>query len=239
MEENYTPVNSEATEAKLCKSWSFTEKNNKHTTYHTFTIQGKRFSHQTELKEAAQSYRQRTDFNLDNVYAVHSYYGVTRNLVGTIILAVLAVVSAILAIVNFVGGGDSHSPYDSYYKVAPDPAPAEFPVAGVIFLVIAAALAFFAYLVYKKIKPSFILEIQTVIPNNGKIIPQNFTFGTPSVNFGKQAMNPLLMIVLIVLWPIGILYLLTQAKGNKYKFEMDEATGLEIVDTIGAYLIKE
>ena len=33
MEENYTPVNSEATEEKLSKTWSFTEKNNKHTTY--------------------------------------------------------------------------------------------------------------------------------------------------------------------------------------------------------------
>lgn len=236
MEENYTTVNSEATEAKLCKTWSFTEKNNKHTTYHTFTIQGKRFSHQAELKEAAQSYRQRTDFNLDNVYAVNTYYGVTRNLVGTIILAILAVLAAILAIANFVGGANSGPSYGSYYE--PTPASAEFPIMGVVFLVVAAALAFFAYLVYKKITPSFILEIQTVLPK-GERATQNFTYGTPSVNFGKQATNPLLAIVLIVLWPIGILYLLTHAKGNKYKFEMDEATGLEIVDTIGAHLIKE
>ena len=219
MEENYTPVNSEATEAKLSKTWSFTEKNNKHTTYHTFTIQGKRFSHQAELREAAQSYRQRTDFNLDNVYAVNSYYGVTRNIVGTVILAILAALAAIAAIVNLANEGD-------------------MPITIGAF-VVAAALGFFAYLVYKKIKPSFILEIQTVLPNNGKIDAQNFTFGTPTVNFGKKALNPLLVIMLIVLWPIGIIYLLTQAKGNKYKFEMDEATGLEIVDTIGAYLIKE
>jgi len=228
MEENYTTVKSEATEAKLCKSWSFTEKNNKHTTYHTFTIQGKRFSHQAELKEASQSYRQRTDFNLDNVYAVNSYYGVTRNLVGTIILAILAVLSLIVSIMNFVGGGDTGPSY----------AEAEFPVMGVVFLVVAAVLGVIAYFVYKSIKPSFILEIQTVIPK-GQLDTQNFTYGTPSVNFGKKAMNPLLAIVLIVLWPIGIIYLLTQAKGNKYKFEMDEATGLEIVDTIGAHLIKE
>ena len=239
MEENYTTVKSEATEAKLCKSWSFTEKNNKHTTYHTFTIQGKRFSHQAELKEASQSYRQRTDFNLDNVYAVNSYYGVTRNLVGTIILAILAVLSLIVSIMNFVGGGDTGSSYDPYYSYyEPSPAEAEFPVMGVVFLVVAAVLGVIAYFVYKSIKPSFILEIQTVIPK-GQLDTQNFTYGTPSVNFGKKAMNPLLAIVLIVLWPIGIIYLLTQAKGNKYKFEMDEATGLEIVDTIGAHLIKE
>ena len=112
MEENYTPVNSEATEEKLSKTWSFTEKNNKHTTYHTFTIQGKRFSHQAELREAAQSYRQRTDFNLDNVYAVNSYYGVTRNLVGTVILAILAAIAGICSLGIFAKGGAVDMVYD-------------------------------------------------------------------------------------------------------------------------------
>ena len=217
MEEKITGAPVETTEAAPVKTWSFIEERNKHVTHHTFTIKGKRFSHQAELKELSQSYKQRTDFNLDNVYAVNSYYGVTRNLVAAIILAVLAVISVIFAIVNFVN---------------------EVVAAGIALLVVGALFALFAYLAYKKITPSFVLEIQTVIPR-GQLDIQNFTYGTPSVSFGKKAITPIQALVLVVLWPLGILYLLTRSKGKKYKFKMDEQTGLDIVDTIGAYLIKE
>ncbi len=205
-------------QAKLSKTWTYTEKLNKHVTHHTLSIQGKRFSHQAEIKEASQMMRQRTDFNLDNVRAVNSYYGLSRNIVLTIILAILALAGLVLAVVGIAG--------DAGIALL------------IVGLVVAAVFALLAVLVYRKTKPAFILEIETAVPM-GETKTNSFAYGSASINFGKKRHSFLFYIFLIVLFPIGILYLLFHSKGNKYKFAMDAETGLDIVDTIGQYLIKE
>ena len=215
MEENYTYISEGSSPSK---SWSFTEENKKHVTYHTFTIAGKRFSHQAEVREAAHSYRQRTDFNLDNVNSVNSYYGLSRNVVGTAILAILAVA-------GFAGG---------IYGLFSDMGPASFAI-----LAVGALFALFSYLTYKNASPSFMLEIETVVPQ-GQLKKQSFAYGNADASFGKKGPGLIGGLFLLIFFPIGILYLISRSnKGNKYKFKMDEQTGLEIVDTIGARLIEE
>ena len=205
---------------KFTKTWNFVEKQNRHVTHHTFSICGKRFTHQAEIKEASQAMKQRTDFNLDNVKTVNSYYGLSRNIALVVILAVIAAFALIFALVGIGTGGEEAAP------------------VSIVFIIIAALLGVVAFLVYKKIKPAFILEIETVIPK-GQIVSNRFAYGSATINFGKKKLNPIFYLFLIVCFPIGIIYLLTHNKSNKYIFEMDEATGMEIVDTIGEYLIKD
>ena len=208
----------QASGEKLYKSWQYTEKYNKHETHHTLSIQGKRFTHTAEIKEASQAMKQRTDFNLDNVRQVNSYYGLSRNIVAVVLLVLLAIACFALVIAGFAG---------------------EMMPLGFVGLVLVALFILLAVLVYKRIKPAFILEIETAVPMS-TLTTNAFAYGSATVNFGKKKHSPLFYLILVVLWPIGILYLLFGRKGgNKYKFIMDPETGMDIVDTIGSYLIQE
>ena len=209
---------------KFSKTWNYVEKQNRHVTHHTISICGKRFSHQAEVREASQAMKQRTDFNLDNVKSVNSYYGLSRNMAAVIICALIAVIAIVAAIGVFAGSAASGEE---------EMAPVAF-----VFVIIAALFGVLAFFIYKKIKPAFILEIETVIPM-GQIVSNRFAYGSATVDFGKKKHSPIFYLFLIVCFPVGIIYLLTKNKSNKYIFEMDEATGMEIVDTIGAYLIKD
>ena len=207
---------------KLCKSWSYTEKNKKTVTYHTLSIKGKRFSHLAEIKDPANTMRQRTDFNLDNVRSVNSYYGVSRNMGAVIIAAVIAALLLIASIIIFAAGEGGGN------------------IFAIVLLAIALICGVVAFFAYKNIKPTFILEIETVVPM-GQITTNSFSYGNADVNFGGKKKISILKIVLsIIFLPITIIAFLFKSKNNnKYKFEMDVETGNDIVDTIGAYLIEE
>lgn len=183
------------------KTWNYSEVTNKHVTHHTITLTKDRFTHESEIKETAQAMRQRTDISLKNVNAVTTYYGLSRNLVGAIIAAVFAVLFLIIAIVGFTSE--------------------EMTVLGVVGLIFALILALVAYLIFKRIKPSFYLEIETVI-NNGILRNTSLAYGNATINLGPKK---------------GIFsFLFRRNKSTKYKFEMDPAVGNNIVDTIGPFL---
>ena len=205
-------------DGKLHKSWSFTEKFYgivKKEVAHKISIDGKRFSHTTETKTATTTVHSRDDFSLDNVYSVKSYYSVARNVAATVILAIFAVLSAITSIIMFAADDDT-------------------AVVGIILLVLAAIFGIAAYFIYKRIKPTFVLEIDAVIPK-GQLVNNGLRYG----NYIDQNSKKALTIVLAILFlPIFIIVALVKPRG-KYRFEMDEATGKDIVDTIGQYIIKD
>jgi len=212
MEENNT-VKAEPT----CKNWYYTEKNNKHVTYHTISVNKDKFTHISEIKEASQAMRQRTDINVKNVNSVSSYYGLSHNLSGAILCVVFAILSLFAAVFSFLG------------KVA---------VLGIILIVVAALLGVLAYFVYKKIKPTFVLEIETIV-QNGTLKKNSLAYGNAVVDTSKKHHSFFFYLLLVIVFPVGIIYLLSRSKGNKYKFEMDPAVGNEIVDTIGELLIEK
>ena len=107
-------------------------------------------------------------------------------------------------------------------------------VVGIILLVLAAIFGIAAYFIYKRIKPTFVLEIDAVIPK-GQLVNNGLRYG----NYIDQNSKKALTIVLAILFlPIFIIVALVKPRG-KYRFEMDEATGKDIVDTIGQYIIKD
>ena len=201
------------------KTWQYTEQTNKHTTHHTITLTKQRFTHEAQIKEAGQAMRQRTDLSLKEVNSVSTYFGLSRNLVATILMVVLAVISVAAAIILLA-----------------NEAPA---VVGIIFFVLAILFGVVAFLIYKKIKPSFTLEIETII-RNGLLKKATLSYGNATVNLDKKKPSPIACLFMIIIFPVGIIYLLTRNnKGGKYKFIMDPEVGNEIVDTIGAFLMDE
>ena len=183
------------------KTWNYSEVTNKHVTHHTITLTKDRFTHESEIKETAQAMRERTDVSLKNVNAVTTYYGLSRNIVGAIIAAVFAVLFLVIAIIGF--------------------ASEDMVVIGVIGIILCLVLALVAYLIFKKIKPSFYLEIETVI-NNGILRNTSLAYGNANINLGPKK---------------GLFsFLFKRNKSTKYKFVMDPAVGNDIVDTIGPFL---
>lgn len=181
------------------KTWQYKEITNKHVTNHTITLTKDRFTHESQINEAAQAMRQRTDVSLKNVNSVSTYFGLTRNIIGAIIAGIFSLLFFVVSIIGFSN---------------------DTTVLGIIGLVLCFGLAFVAYLVYKKIKPSFVLEIQTII-NNGILDTTSLSYGNATMNLSKKK---------------GIFSLFKRNKSNKYKFEMDPAVGNDIVDTIGPFL---
>ena len=214
MEElNNTPVQEDFS----CKTWNYAEKLNKHTVHHTITVTKTRFTHEEELKEAAQASRTRTDVALKNVNRVNTYYGLSRNIKLVIILALIALFSFAFGIYSLIE---------------------ESEIAVVaIFIVLALILALVAFLVFKKIRPAFILEIETVI--RGQLYDTSYAYGSASVNFSKKKHSLFFYLFLVVVFPVGLFYLIFHSKKNKYKFYMDPQVGNEIIDTIGPLLIDD
>ena len=204
--ENSAPV--------IDKSWTYTEKNNKTTTYHTISIKGKKFSHIAEIKETARTMRQRSDFNISNVRSVNSFYGTTRNMFGVILCAILAAIAVIVAIVMLTDDNTG---------------------LGIGLLVLGGILGFAAFMIYKNIKPSFYLEIETVVPM-GTLTTNTFIYGNPETDFNKDTKSNVIIDFFKTLFrPLLRLF---KRRGNKYKFEMDPETGLDIIDTLGDYIIQ-
>ena len=203
---------------KLNKTWVYSEKLNKHTVHHTLSVQGDRLTHVSEVKEAARAMKQRSDIRLSDVRTVNSYYGLSRNLIGVIILGILSAMCLFGAIAIMAEEGGI--------------------AGGLVVLVLAAGFAGLAYLLFKRIKPAFVLEIEMYVKAR-KVIREKFSYGSAAINFTKKKITPTELAVMIIIWPIGLIYLLRHAKKGsvKYKFIMDPETGNDIVNTLGEYLI--
>ena len=204
---------------KFSKTWTFSEKINKHQVHHTLSVEGNRLTHISEVNEVRQQKKERSDIKLSNVRAVHSYYGLSRNILAVIIMAILAFVSFVGAVATFAEGDE------------------DTIAVGIVFLLIAGGLGFLAYWFFKRIKPAFVLEIEMVERAN-RVFAEKFAYGSSGISFSKKKLDPITLLIMVVIFPIGLVYLIKNFKGgNKYKFIMDPETGHEIVDTLGEYLI--
>ena len=212
-------INTTLTGKQNAKVWEYSEQTNKHTTYHTIIVTKQRFTHEAQIKDAGQAMRQRTDLSLKEVNSVSTYFGLSRNLVATILMALLAALFLVVAIAALAT--------DSSVAIA------------VVMLVLAILFVVLAILIYKKIKPSFTLEIETII-RNGLLKQSTLSYGNTAVTLDKKKPSLLTYLFMTVVFPIGIIYLLTRkSKGGKYKFIMAPEVGNEIVDTLGAFLMDE
>lgn len=242
-------LNTVQTGESICKTWTYTEKNDKISTYHTISVTKDRFTHTSEVKESNHAMKQRTDINLKNIHSVNALYGHSRNLKLAIILAVLAIALLAAGIASLQTG----------------------PL-GIAFLLAAVILVVAAIIVYRKIKPSFMVQINTV----GTVSSDTIAHGNSSttVSFGKKQTSPIFIIIAIIAAYIGastynassikgetptmaIICLVvagislfchfrsnskasktaSSTSGTSYKFEMDPETGNDIVDTLGEFII--
>ena len=149
---------------KVNKTWEYKEKINRHTVHHTLSLREDKLTHISEMKEVAQNMRTRRDIKLSDVRAVHTYYGMSRNLALAIVLALFGVIIFLSAIVTMGASGEFSS--------------------GAILLVLGAGLGGLAYWVYTRIRPSFVLEIEMYIPENMEI-DEGLAYGNAGIRFGK------------------------------------------------------
>ena len=196
---------------KFQKTWHYTEKTKKHTINHTIILTKERYTHQTEINTASHAMKSRTDLSVKNVHSVHTFYGLSKNIGLAILMFVLAAIAVIAAIVTI---GDSTG-------------------TGIVLLLVGAIFGIIGYFVLRRIKPAFMLQINTVIL--GKMETNGVSHGNISAAAGANASRGGGLFALI-----GNLFrsIFSFAK-PKYKFEMPPEVGNDIVDTIGALLIEE
>lgn len=203
------------------KSWSYTEKHNKHVTHHTLTIKGKRLTHTAEIKERAKAMKSRKDINLENVVSVNTFYGMSRNFVAVVILSLITAICVGMALtcVAMTGG---------------------FGAAAIACLIGAAIFLILAIIVAKQVKPTFFLEIKTVY--RGTIQDHSVSYGNVIEDKTGLAQQLIKFVIGLIFLPITIIYFIFKsAFGSKAKhiFAMDHKTGMDIVNTIGEYIIKD
>ena len=75
---------------KELKTWTYSEKNKKHKVDHTIVVTNKRFIHNSELNEAKQSYKDRTELSVKQIKAVNAFYGKNKKFGGAIFCFILA-----------------------------------------------------------------------------------------------------------------------------------------------------
>lgn len=203
------------------RSWCYTEKHNKHITHHTLTIKGKRLTHTTEIKERARAMKSRKDINLENVVSVNTFYGMSRNFVAVVILALFTIAFVGAALCGRIESG-------------------EFGVLSIVCLVCAIIFFVLAIIVSRKVKPTFFLEIKTVY--RGTIQDHSVSYGNVVEEKSGLAQQLIKFVIGLVLLPLTILYLVIKSifSGKaKHVFAMDHKTGMDIVNTIGDYIIKD
>lgn len=168
------------------KEWSYTEKNEKCTIKHTLSLTKDRLVHRAENNESKQAVKQRTDIALRNVHSVNASYGYTRNLG-------LAVLLGILSFLALVGGIVCMTQ--------------ELPAAiFVVLFVVAVGFGVGAYLVYRKVKPSFVLEICTI----GTITSDLLAYGNSASGVTRQHRRfPFFRLILIAAIGVGAYFLVS------------------------------
>lgn len=210
MEEfNNVPAEETAAEAspagKFQKTWNYTEKTKKHTINHTIILTKERYTHQTEINTASHAMKSRTDLRLKDIHSVDTFYGLSRNIGLAILLFVIALFGLIGGIVI------------------------EAVVVGLLIALIWAGLGVWVLL---RVKPAFMLQINTII--RGHIESNGVTHGNVSAAMGLKARAG------GIFGAIGHLFRsLFGIFRPKYKFKMPPEVGYDIVDTIGPFLFEE
>ena len=202
-------LNSTENGTVVSKTWKYTETSNKVATHHTLSINGKRLTHIEESKDASHTSKLRTDISLDKVVSVSTYYGTKRNMTAVIFCAVIAFILFVIAMTSLMNEG---------------------VVFGIIFLLFAVLFGYLAWLNYNNVKPSFALVIETLYPM-GNLSNHNFSYGNPDFSFGSTTSNSPFSAF------INSIKKLFKPK-SKYSFEMDAATGEEILNVLGEILIE-
>ena len=235
----------QASSPKLSKTWEYTEKVNLHSIHHTLTVQDDKLTHITEMKEAGQAMKKRKDIKLDNVRAVHTYYGMSRNILAIVLCALLAVFSFIGAIAVFAGssensasekspyggsyGNDKYGSYGGYYNDYYDDyyddyygdheeeeEKSDVDVGAIIGgIVLLVVAGGFGFLTYLFLKPRPSFVLEIEM-----YIPENKKI-EKQFAYGNASIT------------------LGRITGNRYKLVMDPEMGNDIVDTLGVYLISE
>ena len=204
---------------KFQKSWHYTEKTNKHTIYHTISLTKERYTHETEIKHASHAMRSRTDISVKDVHSVHTFYGLSRNIGLAVFMWIIAALFFIFSIMQFASGAESNGEGSG-------------AVFGIVLLVVAALFGLIGYLIFRRIKPAFMLEINTVL-GLGQIQNNGVSYGSVAAALGSAPKKRGFFSALFA--PIRKLF----SGKAKYKFEMPPEVGHDIVDTIGPLLIEE
>ena len=201
------------TSGKFKKTWCYTEKTNKHTIYHTISLTKERYTHESEIKEVSHAMRSRTDIRMKDVHSVNTFYGLSRNIGLAVFMWILAAFFLLAGIGSFLGGVAEGGSRGNSSGVA----------MGIIMVVVAAFFGVIGYSIYRRIKPAFMLEINTVL-GPGSVQSDGVSYGSIAAALGANASSKRRGLI--------------RAK-NKYKFEMPPEIGHDIIDTIGPLLIDD
>ena len=209
---------------KFQKSWHYTEKTNKHTVHHNISITKERYTHETEIKQASHAMRSRTDISVKDVHSVHTFYGLSRNVGLAVFMWILAALFFIFSITQFMSGSGAEGSRGGDNSGA---------VFGIILLVVAALFGLIGYLIFRRIKPAFMLEINTVL-GLGQIQNNGVAYGSIAAALGASTAKRRGFFAALFA-PLRKLF----GGKAKYKFEMPPEVGHDIVDTIGPLLIED
>lgn len=216
----------ESRPTRIHRTWHYEEQVDKKVVYHTISVNGKRFTHISETEETGKKTKKRSDINLNDVRYVTARYATTRNIIATVIFAILAALFFIASLVFFFGDMDELG-----------------IVAGIFMIIIGISMALTARKIYiKSYACSFVLEMEMYVKAR-TFINEKISYGINNADFGQSKdRRPSLVGIafLIIVWPIGILYLLKRLRSrggrvrqSTYKLIMDSAVGNDIVITLG------
>lgn len=165
------------------KTWSYTEKNEKNVIHHTLSLTKDRLIHRAESAQSKHSTKQRTDIALKNVHSVNASYGFARNVGLAIFLGVMSFIFLTAGIVLFIKN---------------------ITAIGAAALAVGVIFGIVAFFVYRKVKPSFVLEICTV----GTVTSDLLAYGNSVKSVTKQhGRFPIFRLILIVALGVGAFFL--------------------------------
>lgn len=143
---------------KEFKTWTYSEKNKKHKVNHTIVVTNKRFIHNTELNEAKQALKNRTEISIKSIKAVNAVYAKNKKFGGaifTLLLALAGIAVGVLGLFKVI----ALESYINYAALG----------AGALFLLISIILFF-----RKKIAFGLAIDYgaseNTYAINHGKVV---------------------------------------------------------------------
>ena len=170
------------------KVWHYTEKNEKNVIHHTLSLTKDRLIHRAESAQSKHSTKQRTDIALKNVHSVNASYGYARNVGLAMFLGIMSFLCLVAGIVLFIKN-----------------------IAAIGGALLGATVIFgiAAFLVYKKVKPSFVLEICTI----GAITSDLLAYGNSVKSVTKQhGKFPFFRLFFIIALGVGTFFLIRTGK---------------------------
>jgi len=176
--------------------WHYKVEKNRHEIKHTICIHDGVFTHVTEMDELGQTMKQREDVRIEDVCSVTSYFGISRNIGLVILLGLLGVLGIVGGIVMMCM---------TAVKL------------GLIALLFGLIMGGLAYLVFRCVRASFILEFDTVIPR-GTLKNTELAYGNAVISTRRTRFSQF--------W-----------RRRRYKLYMPVEVGNDIVESIGELLI--